>query len=92
LTAGKERVAEMLAAKQLRTGSEVSDETEGLPAIPPEAFRPNAIVSHPTYGSGKITSASGRGLRRTVTVEFFSDGVSRSFVLKFAKLTLESMD
>jgi len=91
LPAGKERVAEMLAAKQLRTGSQVSDQTEGLPAVSPEAFRPNAVVSHPTYGSGKITSASGRGLRRTVTVEFFSDGICRSFVLKFAKLTLESM-
>jgi DNA helicase-2/ATP-dependent DNA helicase PcrA len=89
---GKDRVAELLASKQIRTANEVGDESDAAPTVPPEAFCPNAVVSHPTYGSGKITSASGRGLRRTVTVEFFSDGLSRSFVLKFAKLTLESID
>lgn len=89
---GNDRVTDLLASKQLRTGNELSEESEVSAIIPPEAFQPNAIVSHPTYGSGKITAASGRGLRRTVTVEFYSDGQSRSFVLKFSKLTLESSD
>lgn len=92
LPAGVERVAELLASKQLRTGNELGATAEDTAPVVPEAFRVQAIVSHPTYGSGKITSASGKGLRRTVTVEFFSDGLSRSFVLKFAKLTLESPD
>lgn len=87
--AASDRVAEMLASKRLRTANDLGDaDGPGRPA-PHEAFKPMAIVSHPTYGSGKILSASGKGLRKTVTVEFFSDGLSRSFVLQFAKLTLE---
>jgi hypothetical protein len=84
-----DRVAEMLASKRLRTANDLG-EADGLGRqAPHDAFKPMAIVSHPTYGSGKILSASGKGLRKTVTVEFFSDGLSRSFVLQFAKLTLE---
>ena len=89
---GNDRVAELLAANKLKTANDLSEDSAVAQQIPAEAFRVNAIVSHPTYGSGKITSASGKGLRRTVTVEFFGDGLSRSFVLKFAKLTLESAD
>lgn len=88
--APRDKVVEMLASKKLRTGTELGDGEEMTLQAPPEAYKANSIVTHPTYGSGKIVDASGKGMRRTVTVEFFSDGMSRSFVLKFAKLTLES--
>ena len=88
--APRDKVVEMLASKKLRTATELGDGEEVTLQAPPEAYKANSIVTHPTYGSGKIVDASGKGMRRTVTVEFFSDGMSRSFVLKFAKLTLES--
>lgn len=87
-----DRVADMLSSKRLRPASELADPEAGVMRAPPEAFVAKAVVSHPTYGSGRIVAASGKGLRRTVTVEFFGDGISRSFVLKFANLTLEGAD
>ncbi len=52
------------------------------------AFKVGRDVSHPQLGSGRITAASGNGLKRAVTVEFFSDGSNRTFRLSHAQLTL----
>ncbi len=54
------------------------------------AFTVGRIVSHPQYGSGRIIAASGRGPKRSVTVDFFTSGEQRDFRLSHAQLTVES--
>ena len=39
--------------------------------VDPELFQFGMLVSHPEYGSGKIVALSGRGLKRTASVDFF---------------------
>lgn len=54
------------------------------------AFVVGRIVSHPKYGSGRIVAASGLGPKRTITVDFFSNGDQHDFRLSHAQLTIES--
>ena len=56
------------------------------------AFSVGRIVSHPAYGSGRIIAASGRGIKRSVTVDFFSSGEQRDFRLSHAQLSIEEQD
>lgn len=56
------------------------------------AFTVGRIVSHPQYGSGRIIAASGRGPKRSVTVDFFSTGEQRDFRLSHAQLTVEAAE
>ena len=53
--------------------------------VDPELFQFGMLVSHPEYGSGKIVALSGRGLKRTASVDFF-DGSQKKFRLAFATL------
>jgi DNA helicase II / ATP-dependent DNA helicase PcrA len=56
------------------------------------AFTVGRVVSHPKYGSGRIIAASGRGPKRSVTIDFFSSGERRTFVVSHVQLTLEEAD
>ena len=56
------------------------------------AYTVGRVVSHPQYGSGRIIAASGRGPKRSITVDFFSSGEQRDFRLSHAQLTVESSD
>ena len=42
-------------------------------------FAVEDMVRHPRYGLGRVTRADGRGPKRMVTVEFESDGASKTF-------------
>ncbi|MGN6134258.1 MAG: hypothetical protein ACTHOU_07125, partial [Aureliella sp.] len=53
------------------------------------AFSVGRIVSHPAYGSGRIIAASGSGTKRSVTVDFFSDGQHRDFRVSHAQLSID---
>lgn len=53
------------------------------------AYSVGRIVNHPQYGSGRIIAASGRGAKRSVTVDFFSTGESRDFRISHAQLSIE---
>lgn len=53
--------------------------------VDPELFQFGMLVSHPEYGSGKIVALSGRGLKRTASVDFF-DGSQKKFRLAFSTL------
>ena len=85
----KNRLAKL--GKRVKLGSQVadamSDSATGLRNW--SAFKPNCIVTHPQFGSGRITEASGNGPKRAVTVEFYSDGSRRTFRLSHVQLTLE---
>ncbi len=56
------------------------------------AYQLNCVVTHPQFGSGRITEASGNGPKRAVTVEFYADGSRRTFRLSHVQLTLEQED
>ncbi|MCA9127608.1 MAG: UvrD-helicase domain-containing protein [Planctomycetales bacterium] len=53
-------------------------------------FKSGCVVTHQTFGSGEIVAASGHGNKKSVTIKFFSDGLSRSFRLSHVQLTLEN--
>ena len=54
------------------------------------AFQCGRVAEHPDFGSGEIIAVSGSGKKRSVTIQFFSDGVERTFRLSHAQLTIES--
>lgn len=73
---------------RLQTASQMAEmQPTGL--VSDAAFGVGRIVSHPQYGSGRIIAASGRGPKRSVTVDFFSDGEQRDFRLSHAQLSIE---
>ncbi len=72
----------------LRTAAQML-EGGGASRIPPNGYRTGMVVTHTTYGSGRIKKVTGQGARRTAVIEFFSDGVERTFRLAFANLTVE---
>ena len=88
----KNRLAKL--GKRVKLGSQVadamSDSATGLRNW--GAFKPNCVVTHAQFGSGRITEASGNGPKRAVTVEFYSDGSRRTFRLSHVQLTLEQED
>ncbi len=53
------------------------------------AYSVGRIVTSPKYGSGRIVAASGRGPRRSITVQFFSSGEEHDFIVAHANLTIE---
>ncbi|MDG2470184.1 MAG: UvrD-helicase domain-containing protein [Pirellulaceae bacterium] len=53
--------------------------------LPPSAFSPNMLVSHPSYGIGRILSISAAGSKETATVDFVAIG-QKKFVLAFCPL------
>jgi len=55
-----------------------------------QVFRIGRVVTHPEYGSGRIIAASGKGPKRSVTIDFFSSGEQRDFRLSHARLSIES--
>lgn len=71
----------------LKTAANLLNEQSNDDKIPLNDFRNGMIVHHEEYGAGKVTAVSGRGPKRTATIEF-SSGAARSFRLAFAKLTL----
>lgn len=73
---------------RLMSGSQIADQKIGS-TVNDAAFSVGRIVSHPTYGSGRIVAASGRGPKRSVTVDFFSSGQQRDFRLSHAQLTID---
>jgi len=59
------------------------------PRTPPHRFKLGMHVSHAEYGSGKIVSLSGEGVKRVAQVQFDSDPEPRKFRLQFANLEIE---
>jgi DNA helicase-2/ATP-dependent DNA helicase PcrA len=88
----KKRLAKL--GKRVKLGSQItdvmSDSETGIRDW--SAFKPNCVVTHPQFGSGRITEASGNGPKRAVTVEFYSDGSRRTFRLSHVQLTLDQED
>lgn len=88
----KNRLAKL--GKRVKLGSQVadamSDSATGMRNW--SAYKPNCVVTHPQFGSGRITEASGNGPKRAVTIDFFSDGSRRTFRLSHVQLTLEQED
>ncbi len=73
------------------TGADMAGQARGS-LTSEAAFTVGRIVSHPQYGSGRIIAASGRGPKRSVTVDFFSTGDQRDFRLSHAQLTVENSE
>jgi DNA helicase-2/ATP-dependent DNA helicase PcrA len=75
------RAARPLAAP-LRTAAElVGAAVAPAPAVPPDAFQPGMIVTHPDYGLGKVVAVDGSGRYRGATVAFASAPGERRFIL-----------
>jgi DNA helicase II / ATP-dependent DNA helicase PcrA len=70
---------------RVKLGSQLGDQQE---SVNWSAYKVGREVSHPQFGSGRITAASGNGPKRAVTVEFF-DGSHRTFRLSHVTLSLE---
>ncbi len=51
-------------------------------------FREGCIVVHQKYGQGEIISSQGRGLKRAVTIKFFSDSSRHTFRLSHVPLQI----
>ncbi len=88
----KNRLAKL--GKRLKLGSQVADAMSDsvTHARNWSAYQLNCVVTHPQFGSGRITEASGNGPKRAVTVEFYADGSRRTFRLSHVQLTLEQED
>ncbi|HMO14742.1 MAG TPA: UvrD-helicase domain-containing protein [Pirellulaceae bacterium] len=63
----------------------IGDETGTADPIDPDTFEFGMIVSHPTYGTGKIVAMSGIGKKRQATISFFN-GKRQTFRLSFSGL------
>jgi hypothetical protein len=57
-----------------------------LPRVSPDAFHQGMIVTHPTYGLGKVVALSGSGERRTATIAFVTGAGQKKFVLSSSPL------
>jgi DNA helicase-2/ATP-dependent DNA helicase PcrA len=73
---------------RLRSAAQIADSRPGG-VVSDAAFSVGRIVSHPAYGSGRIIAASGSGTKRSVTVDFFSDGQHRDFRVSHAQLSID---
>ncbi|MFO1063205.1 MAG: UvrD-helicase domain-containing protein [Pirellulales bacterium] len=82
------RIIKRLGGK-LTTASQLVDDSASITAGH-AAFTVGRVVSHPKYGSGRIIASTGRGPKKTVTIDFFSSGERKSFILGHVPLTLES--
>lgn len=51
-------------------------------------YRTGTMVNHPEFGSGEITSTSGHGPKRSVTVYFLDSRLEKTFRLSHAPLTI----
>lgn len=71
-------------AEQLMGNSESSSESIAI-RFPVDAFQENMLVSHPSYGVGRILGISKAGSKPTAQVEFVSIG-TRKFVLAHCPL------
>ncbi|HEY7700553.1 MAG TPA: 3'-5' exonuclease, partial [Vicinamibacteria bacterium] len=58
-------------------------------APPKTAFRPGTVVSHKTFGEGRVLSATGSGRDRKVTVLFHKAG-RKKLLLEYADLLVVS--
>lgn len=74
----------------MTTAADFLAQQESAPAGSPDVYITGMIVSHPEYGSGRITRLSGNGMKRMATVDFFVDGIERRFRVSHAKLTPEN--
>lgn len=72
----------------MQTAAEMLD-AGSRPRTPPSKFKLGMIVNHPEYGSGKIISLSGEGVKRVAHVQFFDDEVQRKFRLQFSPLEID---
>jgi DNA helicase-2/ATP-dependent DNA helicase PcrA len=57
--------------------------------VPKTTFRPGTIVSHKTFGEGRVLSATGSGRDRKVTVLFHKAG-RKKLLLEYAELLVVS--
>jgi DNA helicase-2/ATP-dependent DNA helicase PcrA len=57
--------------------------------VPKTSFRPGTIVSHKTFGEGRVLSATGSGRDRKVTVLFHKAG-RKKLLLQYAELRVVS--
>lgn len=73
----------------LMSASQLSHAATEASRYSPKIYCAGRVVTHPTYGTGRIVSASGLGPKRAVTVEFYSDGLQRTFRLSHTTLTIE---
>ncbi len=76
----------------LRTASQMLNSPAQEGRTNPNAYKVGMIVSSTMYGRGQIKKITGQGLRRTAAVEFFADGVERSFRLAYANLSVDDAD
>jgi DNA helicase-2/ATP-dependent DNA helicase PcrA len=73
----------------MKTAADLLREQQQGSGVPPEAYQVGMVVSHPRYGSGRIQTLSGAGLKRTAEIVFFSDNLPHRFVLALTPLTIE---
>lgn len=73
--------------KRVKLGSQLENSAVNTSSW--QAFRVGKQVTHPQFGFGTIVAVSGHGPKRTVSVDFDSDGSRRTFRLSHVQLTLE---
>ncbi len=77
------------STRSLMLASNLASTAANSSRYSPKLYCQGRIVCHPTYGSGRIIAASGLGPKRSVTVEFFSDGLRHTFRLSHVHLNIE---
>lgn len=75
-------------AGRILTGTQLAENIQ-TSRFSADLYSHGRVVSHNTYGSGRIVAANGRGPKRSVTVEFFTDGLRRTFRLSHVHLSIE---
>jgi DNA helicase-2/ATP-dependent DNA helicase PcrA len=66
-----------------------SPRLSAAPPAPRNSFRPGTVVSHKTFGEGRVLSATGSGRDRKVTVLFHKAG-RKKLLLEYAELRVVS--
>ncbi len=61
----------------------IESKSNSVVHVDPDEFEFGMIVTHPTYGTGKIVAMSGEGKKRQATVSFFN-GKRQAFRLQFS--------
>jgi len=75
------------AAQQARQQLHHEAGAEGYSILPPEMIRPDLMIQHQRFGTGKVIAVEGKGQNTKATVVFSNFG-KKELLLKFARLKI----
>ena len=74
------------AVPHVMTAAEMLGDSAPTNRPNPESFQLGMVVQHPEFGLGKIMALSGKGNKRSASIQFFTLSRQKRFVLMHSEL------